>query len=237
MPLIEPHLTLSSLCYGFGYLAGVAAFCALAIHRRMDAETLLTVLAVGLACGLLGAFAVQWIVTGESGRTIIGGFATGYLGVWLYKRWKGISMETGDFFAVAMSAGEMVGRWGCYFGGCCYGRKCDLPWAIFQHGAMRHPTQIYMSIAAGIILAILLFCESRRPPIGLLFYVQGTLFCLFRFIIEFFREGDRVYHGYSAAQIGCACGALFFGSMLISLLSRTSRLPRAIEARQEKVNV
>ena len=116
---LQSHLSLSSMFYALGYLTGVGAFSAMAVRRRMDVETLMQLLAVALVSGLVGAFAIQWIVTGQGGRTILGGFATGYLCVALFKKWKMIDMATGDLFAVAMSAGEAVGRWGCFFGGCC----------------------------------------------------------------------------------------------------------------------
>ena len=32
-----------------------------------------------------------------------------------------------------------MGRLGCFFNQCCYGSQCDLPWAIYQHDAWRHP--------------------------------------------------------------------------------------------------
>jgi len=202
----------------------------------MNVETLLRILSVALIGGLFGAFATQWVITGQGGRTILGGFAFGYLFVALYKKWKAIEMPTGDLFAVAMSAGEAIGRWGCYFGGCCYGRACSLPWAVFQHSEMRHPTQIYMSISSIVLLIILLMCEMKRPPVNFIFYLQGTLYCVFRFTIEFFRDVDRLACGLTAAQVGCLFGALFFGVMLWRLMCKTYGAPFVLGAGLERRN-
>ena len=59
----------------------------------------------------------------------------------------------------------IVGRWGCFFAGCCTGISSTVPWAVhFPYdpaGLTRHPTQIYYSLASGIILLILLAAEKR----------------------------------------------------------------------------
>jgi phosphatidylglycerol:prolipoprotein diacylglycerol transferase len=70
-----------------------------------------------------------------------------------------------------------LGRWGCFFAGCCTGIKSAGPFALrFPYDApevTRHPTQLYYSFsAAAIFLALLLF--ERRilrkgvPPVSLL---------------------------------------------------------------------
>src|SRR6185436_8498959 len=116
----------------------------------------------------------------------------GYVCVILYKRFSKITRPTGDLFAVSRMAGEAVGRWGCFFGGCCHGKPTDLPWAVFQHEALRHPTQVYLSLASAVILALLLCREFRRPlPENGLFYLQGALYSVARFAIEFYRDGTN----------------------------------------------
>ncbi|MES2464110.1 MAG: prolipoprotein diacylglyceryl transferase family protein, partial [Armatimonadota bacterium] len=125
----------------------------------------------------------------------------------------------GDLFAVALSAGEAVGRWGCFVGGCCYGKACDLPWAFYQHGEYRHPTQAYLSLAALFTLAVLLFLEWRGTlPENGLFYVQGVMICVLRFVIEFFRDGHPVLLGLTTAQYACAVGGAVFGTLLHRLI-------------------
>jgi hypothetical protein len=122
---------------------------------------------------------------------VLGAIAGGYLSVVLYKRHLGIERPTGDLFAVALCAGEAIGRWGCFFGGCCYGKPSHAAWAVWQHGAWRHPTQIYLSLASLLILGCLLLLERTDPRENALFYFQGLLYCVSRFVIEFFRATRR----------------------------------------------
>lgn len=203
-------MNLSSAFYAAGYLTGVVAFLLMAKRRRLLTDGVLTLMAVGLLGGLVCAALGQWLVAREPGKSVIAGLIGGYLCVHVAKRILGIRRPLGDLFAVALTAGEAIGRWGCLFAGCCYGRVCSLPWSIWQHGAHRHPTQIYSSIASLLMLVALLLFERRRPPENSVFYLQGLLFCASRFVIEYFREGPHGVGGLSAAQWACIAGAVFF---------------------------
>jgi phosphatidylglycerol:prolipoprotein diacylglycerol transferase len=134
----------------------------------------------------------------------------------------GLVRPLGDLFAFALSTGETVGRWGCYFAGCCYGKPAHISRAIWQHDAWRHPTQIYSSVAAAITFATLVVLERRSTlPENGLFYLQGAMFCTFRFVIEFFRVGDVAFAGLTAAQLGCMAGLCFFGYKLMTMRNQT----------------
>lgn len=224
-------LTLSAVCYAAGYLTGLAAFLWMAWRRRLATGGILLVALAGLFGGLIGANLTQWLVTGSAGKTVLGAIAGGYLAVFLTKRALGLRRSTGDLFAVAISAGEAVGRWGCFFGGCCYGKPATIPWAIWQHSAHRHPTQAYLSLANLLILIVLLYVERRKPPENTLFYLQGVLYCIARFVIEFYRETHTVAGMLTAAQWACLGGLLFFGKMLhsVPLLARTPTLAEVRE--------
>ena len=212
-------MTLSADCYALGYLTGLVAFVLMARRRNMATAGIMALMGAGLLGGLVGANLAQWIAGGTEGKTVLGGIAGGYLCVILYKRHLGITRSTGDLFAVAISAGEAVGRWGCFSGGCCYGKVCQLPWAVFQHGELRHPTQLYLSAANALILVLLLRCERTNPPENTLFYLQGVLYCAARFTIEFFRDSPPPVYGLTLAQWACIAGFLFFAVKL-------KRLPR-----------
>ena len=200
----------SSLCYAAGYLTGIAAFLGMAWRRRLLTDGVIALMAVGLLGGLACAGLGQWLAVREPGKSVIAGLAGGYIAVFAAKRALGIRRPLGDLFAVAMAAGEAVGRWGCFFAGCCYGRACSLPWSVWQHGAYRHPTQIYSSLASLAVLAALIGFERTRPPENAVFYLQGLLFCATRFGIEYLREGPRGLAGLTAAQWACIAGIAFF---------------------------
>ena len=212
---------LSPGCYALGYLTGLAAFVWMARRRRLATSGIMAIMGAGLIGGLVGANLAQWVFGGVAGKTVLGGIAGGYLTVILYKRYLGIRRPTGDLFAVAVSAGEAVGRWGCFFGGCCYGKACSVPWAVFQHGAWRHPTQVYLSGANALILIALWRFDRTRPPENGLFYLQGLLYCGARFAIEFFRETPPPVAGLTLAQWACVAGVCFFSVQLTRLLRRS----------------
>ena len=61
-----------------------------------------------------------------------------------YLRWKKLPVwKIADILAPSIALGSVFGRIGCLLNGCCYGRACDLPWAIHfpadheTHGARR----------------------------------------------------------------------------------------------------
>ncbi len=218
-------MTLSAGCYAAGYLTGLGAFWWMARQRGLATQGVFALLAAGLVGGLVCANLAQWIFAGTAGKSVLGAVAGGYLSVALYKRYLGIRRPLGDLFAVALSAGEAVGRWGCFFAGCCYGRTCaHLPWAIWQHDAWRHPTQAYLSLASLGILLVLLALERLRPPENTLFFLQGVLYCAARFGIEFLRDSPRTAGNLSLAQWACLFGGLFFAVRLTLLLHSTRRL-------------
>lgn len=79
-----------------------------------------------------------------------------------------------DCAAPAVLLGLALGRLGCFFNGCCFGRHCDLPWGVthsFGNLVVNdvvqkkvtdtvHPTQLYETLAC-TILALLV---ARHPP-------------------------------------------------------------------------
>jgi len=208
--------------YAIAYLVAVGVFWFVAKRKGMASEAMAKVMAAGLVGGLVGANLMQLLATAEPGKTIEGGIVGGWLAVLWAKRQFGITRSTGDLFALAIPAGEAVGRIACFIGGCCYGRVASgLPWAVYGEGAWRHPSQIYLSAAAAATFALLVWIDRRRvlPPNGL-FYLQGMLFCTGRFVIEFFREGAVLGIGLTLAQLGCVAGFALFAFLFSRLVVR-----------------
>lgn len=209
-----------------GYLVGALVFYLAARRSRAADDRMGTVALAGLGGGVLGAKLTEWFISGGpalaaqptvlldprlGGRALIGGVIAGWIAVEIAKRCLGIRRSTGDFFALALPAGEAVGRIGCFFNGCCYGvpvagvaagEKGPF-WAVLQHNAWRHPVQLYTAVAALLILGILLAVRDRLPRQGDLFRLYLVLFGVSRFGLEFWRVRTTAFAGLSLAQWTC----------------------------------
>jgi phosphatidylglycerol:prolipoprotein diacylglycerol transferase len=135
----------------------------------------------------------------EGGFVFYGGFIVAALGCWLYARWKKISFFSwADFYAPILALGYGLGRISCFLSGCCYGRACDLPWAVTfswdLNQVARHPTQLYAVLWELVAFAILIILERRkilaRNP-GFLFFLWLGLHGLGRLMMEHFRDDFR----------------------------------------------
>lgn len=120
-------------------------------------------------------------------------------------------LKTADAIAPGAALGHGIGRLGCFFAGCCYGRQCDLPIAVrFSHPdslaplhVPLHPTQLYMVCANLLLFFILVFLQRRKRFNGMIFLSYIILYSLFRFILEFFRgdfRGDFFFEFLSISQ-------------------------------------
>lgn len=108
-----------------------------------------------------------------------------------------------DFAAPAIFLGVFFGRIGCFFAGCCYGKPCDLPWAVtFKNTAglaplnvALHPTQIYEALFCGLLFAWLHFLDKKKKSYNLvdgsIFFASLIAYGIWRFFIEFLRGDDR----------------------------------------------
>ena len=105
----------------------------------------------------------------------------------------------GDFFAPILAFGYGFGRIGCLMNGCCYGKHCDLPWAIEFVGnglptGLRHPTQIYATAWEWLVVLPLLLWVIPRfkfPRSGYVFLSWMALHSIGRLTMEAFRDDYR----------------------------------------------
>lgn len=233
MDRIDEHVRwlMAAPIYLLGYLAAGAVFWWMARRRGMAADASLRLMSVGLIGGLAGANLLQALATGLPGKTIEGGIVGGWLAVIWAKRKLSITRPTGDLFALALPAGEAIGRIACFVGGCCYGKAAGVAWAVHERGELRHPAQLYLALGAAICFLILLELERRRAlPDNGLFYAGGMLFCADRFAVEFFREGSVAALGLTLAQIACCIGFAFFAWKLAGMANARLAARPAIAA-------
>lgn len=145
----------------------------------------------------------EFLVSEWGGRTILGALFGGFVGVELTKKALGITIATGDPYAVALPLGQGIGRIGCFVGGCCYGAP------LSAGSLVRHPAQLYEAVLDLAIAATLFALRKRDWPGGVRFRAYLLAYAVVRFTVDFFRGDEKQVLGpFSLAQWFClACAA------------------------------
>lgn len=138
-----------------------------------------------------------------SGRTIVGGLIGGTIGAVVTKKILGIKEKRGNLFAPAIALGVAIGRFGCFFRGCCYGKPTSLPWGVdFGDHVLRYPTQLFEALFMLIMFLYLERIKNRKDiKPGQLFKILMLSYFTFRFFIEFIRVEPQVFAGLTVFQI------------------------------------
>ena len=236
----------------YGFISLCALAVAIVLIRRyariegLDPSQISEAIVLTIAVGFFGArlfeVAINWDrYFGHRGGLKLLLFSTGvFLGglltaipfcIFWFRHIRLPVLQGLDILALTGGVAEGVGRWGCYFSGCCYGTPTDLPWAVtFPEigrrlhaglpGVPIHPTQIYMSLNSLAILGVLLLLYRRKRFHGRIISVYVLLYAITRFFIEFVRgDADRgfVFGGrLSTSQflgllLAVAAGAAYLG--------------------------
>ena len=149
----------------------------------------------------------------DGGLSYFGGLGAGIgVGV-LYCRRQKISVgKMADVVAPAVPIGYAIVRVGCLLNGCCYGHVSEAPWALAAGpGSMlRHPVQLYAAISSVIIFFLLRAAEPKKKFEGQILWLYAGLYCVARFVVEFWRVGTRDYFApFTATQVLCVLLAVF----------------------------
>jgi phosphatidylglycerol:prolipoprotein diacylglycerol transferase len=187
--------------------------------RRRDAD-LLAIYVFTLGGAFVGAKVVYllaegWMFAGHerrweiwlTGKTILGALLFGYAAAELAKKLLSYDRVTGDWFALAVVPGIVLGRVGCLTQGCCNGKQCAPAWWTVQDAAGVHrwpsvPLEMAFNLA---VWAALLACHRHGRQRGQLFHIYLMSYGLFRFLHEFARNTPRiagVCTGYHLAAAG-----------------------------------
>lgn len=158
----------------------------------------------------------------NGGLVYYGGFLGALIPAIAVLRRKGIPVaEAADAAALGIPLGLSLGRIGCLFAGCCYGKPSHLPWAVvFTDPASLappyvplHPTQLYEAFAALAIFAALMATRDRFRAPGLRFWTMLVIYGAVRSALELLRDDPRGFLGpFSESQVVSgvliACGAV-----------------------------
>lgn len=149
--------------------------------------------------------------------------------IFLLKKYKLPIIKTIDTTALAIPLAHFFGRLGCFSAGCCYGRVCELPWAvIFRHpksiaptNVPLHPTQLYESFSNLVLFLLLYATRKKTDKEGLKIGIYLIGYGLIRFIVEFYRGDFRQFYvSLSTAQW---ISIFFIGLGAIIIIKKTLR--------------
>lgn len=243
--------------YGVAVALGllIGAFMAgRAAHRAgIDVGGAIAAIGFAVAGGLLGASSMFWLVelvrTGspwagleQPGLVFYGGPLGGALGLWFGAR--KLELPLGRFIDVAIQAlpaGHALGRLGCFFGGCCYGRAWDGPWAVrYTHPiapaamepVLRHPTPLYESLLLIGLAWLLLLWKPRHVGTGQRAGIYLVGYACIRLVTELFR-GDAVrgiYFGFVSTSQLISIALLAVGLAIVLVTSRRAQSPSGVLA-------
>lgn len=240
--------------YTYGLMIAIGILVAIGIARRegrwrgLNPDRLTDLAFYLVMAGIVGSRLLYVVTTPEmfindpleifriwnGGLVFYGAFIAAFLVGMGYVRVHRLPLwKTADSFAPAVAAAHVFGRLGCLFAGCCYGKVCDLPWAIrFIHpatlarpiGVDLHPTQLYSSLNNLAIFVILMALRRRMKFDGQLFWIYIILYGITRSIIETFRadfRGAEILGLFSMSQtIGWSMAVLAV-TMLVILNRRS----------------
>lgn len=218
----------------WGATALVGFVVALTIQRsilaRVGAPTddALKVSIVAIAAGLVGAQVRYWLDHRHEGR-FLGWAVQGFFTATTLAAIPAIllaGVPAGPFLdasAPGIFAGLAIGRIGCFFGGCCYGRPTSLRWGVWSSdqrvGRRRIPTQLLESGSSlAIALLALLAIVAGAPLRGGLFVAALASYTLVRQGILHLR-GERAAFGFGGRVTAAAALAVLGADLLYVVLS------------------
>ena len=119
---------------------------------------------------------------------ILGGVVTAYLFIRL---WKYPILKTLDALPPWVLVAQILNRFGCFAGECCWGKPSNAFWAVYSHyqKARLHPVQLYEAGWDFLLLLVLYFYPKKGEGQRTFLYIAG--YPLGRFFIEFYRGDNK----------------------------------------------
>ena len=129
----------------------------------------------------------------EGGLVWYGGFLTAAslgLGLAAWKSWP--ILKLCDLLAPIVPLGHAIGRLGCFFNGCCYGKQTppSLGLRFPADNTPRFPVQIFEAVHLFSLSIFIFYFPSKKLKPGQLFLLYLIFYSVMRFFTEFLR-GDQ----------------------------------------------
>ena len=170
------------------------------------------------------------------GKSVLGGFLGGTLGVEIAKRAINWRAATGDAWVTPIAAGLIIGRLGCQLSGLwdqTYGNPTTLPWGWnYGDGIPRHPAAAYEML--GVMLIWLGIRARWRERPGARFAALLVCYCVLRLLVEFVKPPFgplapgtlpvALYGGLTAIQWAALGGIVWYGLLLRRRLAATTNI-------------
>ena len=157
----------------------------------------------------------RWIEL-ATGKSITGALLGGYAAVEITKRFLRYRSATGDWFAIIVPLGIVLGRVGCMLHGCCLGRPCEASWFTMNDsaGVARWPAALVELLFNAVMFGVGLFLRRKKILPGQHFHIYLIAYGWFRFAHEFLRDTPQILgpiSGYQMAALAIvALGAFGF---------------------------
>ena len=207
--------SINSTAYGWLMLAGIFASIVFWSRLARRDDRLVLIYIAALAGAFLGAKLAylaaegwlhwhdenRWVIL-ATGKSITGALLGGYVAVEAAKRFVKYTGTTGDWFALIVPVGIMLGRIGCMINGCCLGRECEPAWFTIRdgQGIARWPASQMEFVFNALALIAILFLRWRKILSGQHFHLYLMAYGIFRFFHEFLRDTPQILFGLSGYQ-------------------------------------
>ncbi|HVQ08076.1 MAG TPA: prolipoprotein diacylglyceryl transferase family protein [Allosphingosinicella sp.] len=186
-------------------------------------------LAVGAVAGAwgFGSWNTAMAAVPHPSHSIAGALAGGIIAVEVYKAARGLTGSTGAIWVGPLALGIAIGRLGCLFAGLAdetFGTPTALPWGVdLGDGIVRHPVQLYESLAMLAFLAVYLAALRRRAAWtrDRAFYLFVLCYALQRFAWEFLKPYPDLVGPLDLFQLLAL--AMIFYALVFDARARRSR--------------
>lgn len=195
----------------------------------LDPDKLLNVAIFAIGIGMVGAYLFYIFVTyspreifasiadgsfrvfKSGGLVFYGGFIVGALTAYIACRVQ--KLKFSDYAAVVVPSiplAHALGRIGCFFAGCCYGKVMQSAISVFYTdpiggapvGVPVFPVQLVEAALNIIIFVILLVYTRRRMKSATGFFLYLAMYAVVRFVLEYLRADEirGIFLGLSTSQ-------------------------------------